>query len=142
MQPNVYTRTQESFNDYILSTHPRLAGIVLFYFSTPHDPVRKEVPMNEMKYLGTSGDENENENDFKETHIGMLNANMLRIMGLTCEYQKYLHEIFEACINGLTDHRFFNDRPALRLLDKVLSSLEGLEVDARIAISAQFSVLD
>jgi hypothetical protein len=117
----------------------RIAGIIFAQFSASNDPARKEELINELKHLpGTS----EGEVTLNESHIGMLYANMLRIMGPAREYQKQMNQIFQSCIEGLSDEDSFNDGPTLRLLAKVLSFLDGLEFDARIALSAQFSVLD
>jgi hypothetical protein len=63
-------------------------------------------------------------------------------MGPAREYQNALDRIFKTCINGLEDNVSWNDSDSLRLLVKVLASLDGLERDARITLSAQFSILD
>lgn len=63
-------------------------------------------------------------------------------MGPAREYQNALDRIFTTCINGLEDSVSWNDSDSLRLLAKVLSSVDGLEHDALIALSAQFSSLD
>ena len=63
-------------------------------------------------------------------------------MGPAREYQNALDQIFKTCINGLEDSVSWNDSDSLRLLAKVLASLDGLERDARITLSAQFSILD
>jgi hypothetical protein len=101
--------------------------------------VHKEELINELKHLPGI---HEGEITFSESHIGMLHANMLRIMGPAREYEKQMDRIFETCIERLSDEDSFNDSPTLRLLAKVLSSLDGLEFDARVALSAQFSTLD
>jgi hypothetical protein len=63
-------------------------------------------------------------------------------MGPAREYQNTLQRIFRTCIEGLEDTVSWNDADSLRLLAKVLASLDGLERDASIALSAQFSILD
>jgi hypothetical protein len=72
----------------------------------------------------------------------MLIANSLRIVGPAREYMTHMSNIFRTCMDGLSDKVSWNDGDSLRLLAKVLSSLDGLEYDARIAISSQFSVMD
>ncbi|KAI8933383.1 hypothetical protein NX059_009998 [Plenodomus lindquistii] len=72
----------------------------------------------------------------------MLRANMLRVMGPAREYQKYMDGLFANCTHGLEDSVSWNDSSSLGLLSEVLASLDSLEKDARIAISAQFSVLN
>ncbi|KAF1958309.1 hypothetical protein CC80DRAFT_534088 [Byssothecium circinans] len=137
--PSIDATTVEILDNAISETRLALAGIIFSQFSSSHDPLRKEELVQEMKHLpGTHG----SEVSFLESHIGMLYANMLRIMGPAREYEKYMNELFETCVKGLADDDFYNDGPALRLLAKVLSSLEGLEFDARVALSAQFSVPD
>ncbi|CAI6335539.1 unnamed protein product [Periconia digitata] len=139
MQPTIDPKHEEDFNSAFAKIRLQLAGIIFTQFSTTPDPERKEVLIEEMRYLpGTAG----GETSFSQSHVGMLFANMLLIMGPAREYQKYMNEIFEKCVNGLADSDPWNDPAALRLLAKVLSSLEGLEKDAQIALSAQFSMLD
>ncbi|KAJ4288967.1 hypothetical protein N0V90_011309 [Kalmusia sp. IMI 367209] len=139
MQPMVNASTRDDVDEEMSNTRPRLAGIIFSQFSSFHDPVRKEELMEELKQIpGIHGEKD----GFQESHIGMLYANMLRVMGLAREYQKYMDGIFEKCVNGLKDGDYYNDSPALRLLAKVLSCMEGLDFDARVAISARVSVLN
>ncbi|KAH8725755.1 hypothetical protein GQ44DRAFT_759148 [Phaeosphaeriaceae sp. PMI808] len=139
VQPKVAPGAWEEYtmHEQVSGARQDLAGIIFAQFLASDEPTRKEQLMDEMKTIpGTRG------GDFRESHIGMLMANMLRIMGPTREYQTYMNQIFDTCIAGLEDSDIWNDNSSLRLLAKLLSSLEGLERDARIAISAQFSVLD
>lgn len=139
MQPEVDATSEEYFILSISDARLDLAGIIFAQFSSSDDPVRKQELVEEMKHLpGPKG----GEGDFQESHIGMLYANMLRVMGPAVEYNKYMNEVFQACVKGLGDDDSYNDATSLRLLTKILSSLPGLETDARIALCAQFSVLD
>jgi hypothetical protein len=65
----------------------------------------------------------------------MLLAHMLRIMGEVREYQNAMDRIFQTCLNGLEDNVSWNDGGSLRLLARVLSSLDGLERNAGITLS-------
>lgn len=138
-EPNVDARNKDIIDYERSDARLITAGIIFEQFSASSDPERKEELINEFKQLpGTA----EGEVSFSESHIGMLYANMLRIMGPAREYQKQMNLIFQSCIENLSDEDSFNDGSTLRLLAKVLSFLDGLEFDATLALSAQFSVLD
>lgn len=77
-----------------------------------------------------------------ELSTSIVYANMLRKMGSTQAFQEVLDHAFEFCIKALTDKEAWNDQNSLRLLAKVLASVGGLEREAQIALSAQFSVID
>lgn len=116
----------------------RLATLIYSEFQATTDLERRETLLKEMKELPRihTGD------DLKDAHIGMLLASMLRVVGPAREYYRYLNEAFETCIAGLEDAASYNDGPSLSLLARVLGSFEGLERDAQIAYSAQYSILD
>ncbi|KAF2265868.1 hypothetical protein CC78DRAFT_567200 [Lojkania enalia] len=115
-----------------------LAGLIFSQFRYSSDPAQKEALLKEVKSLpGTRSDD-----EFAESHIGMLIANMVRIMGPAREYHRYMDQIFKICINGLEDGVSSNDGDSLRLLAKVLGSLDGLERDARITLSMQFCIIN
>jgi hypothetical protein len=101
--------------------------------------------IEDLKLSRNADDENSKQDDKDNTsgtHITMLRTNMLRTMGPAIKYQKYMNELFNECMRGLEDDTAWNDSRNLRLLAKVLASLDGLERDAMIASSAQFSILD
>ena len=116
----------------------RYAGIIFSQFHSSPDPLRKETFLEELKKIPRVHVSDE----LYESHVGMLVANMLRVMGPARGYYEYLDNIFQACMSGLEDSVSYNDAPSLRLLAKVLASLDGLERDAQIAYSLQFSILD
>ncbi|KAF2683371.1 hypothetical protein K458DRAFT_418980 [Lentithecium fluviatile CBS 122367] len=116
----------------------RLTGMIYGKFQATSDPQRKEVLLNELKSIPRI----HIKDDLKDSHVGMLLGNMLRVMGPAREYHRYMEEAFATCITGLEDGVSYNDGPSLRLLAKILSSLNGLERDAQIAYSAQYSALD
>ncbi|KAF2107480.1 hypothetical protein BDV96DRAFT_653821 [Lophiotrema nucula] len=129
---------EDILNERISTVRMDLAGIIFSQFMTSPDPDRKEALLEELRGLpGMKTDD-----EFRESHIGMLLANMYRIMGPAREYYNQMTRIFQTCIAGLEDDVSWNDGDSLRLLAKVLSSLDGLERDARITISSQFSVMD
>jgi hypothetical protein len=139
MHPEIDATKEEYYEYEVLEARLRLAGIIFAQFSAHDDPERKQGLVEEMKNLPNPRGA---EINTSESHIGMLYANMLRFMGPALEYQRYMNQVFENCIKGLGDDDSYNDSSYLRLLAKVLSSLKGLENDALIAISAQFSILD
>jgi hypothetical protein len=53
-----------------------------------------------------------------------------------------MEEIFKGCVKALTDKDGWNDSEAFRLLAKVLAWVPGLEGDAQISVSLQFSCVD
>jgi tetratricopeptide (TPR) repeat protein len=137
IQPKTDGRGEDIFHERISAVRMKLAGTIFSQFRKSCDPQQKEALVQEMRLPGMTTDD-----EIRESHIGMLNANMLRIMGPAREYQKAMDGIFKTCIDALEDNISWNDGYSLRLLVKVLSSLDSLERDACITLSLQFSVLD
>lgn len=69
-------------------------------------------------------------------------ARMARKLGPLHEFEDILNEGFNTTIDALMDDVAWNDLINLEFLAKVLSSLDGLEREAQIALSAQFSRLE
>ncbi|KAF2014213.1 hypothetical protein BU24DRAFT_492906 [Aaosphaeria arxii CBS 175.79] len=138
MHPKVDGSDEDAVTFFISSARMDLAALIWNQFRASSDPERKEALLGEIKSLPGMRTEDE----LRESHIGMLVANMLRIMGPAREYHRQMQLIFKTCIDGLEDDVSYNDSDSLRLLAKVLSSLDGLEHDARITISSQFSIMD
>jgi tetratricopeptide (TPR) repeat protein len=67
---------------------------------------------------------------------------MARKLGPALEFQKGMDKIFGKCVAALKDNDGWNDNPAFRLLAKTLAWVPGLEKDAQISISLQFSCVD
>jgi hypothetical protein len=74
-----------------------------------------------------------------ESNISIILALCYGVMGPNTEYAKVLQNSFESCMEGLSDSIGWNDSGCFRLLAKALALVEGLERDALIAISLQFS---
>lgn len=113
-----------------------LAGLIFTEFQGSSDPVRKMALLEEMKKL------EEPDYDLYESHVGVLLAIMTRILGPAIEFQSHMEKTFQTCIEGLTDAVGWNDSISFRLLAKVLACLEGLEREALIGLSCQFSIMD
>lgn len=116
-----------------------LADMIFTEFCASKDPVQKAALLQEMKNLRTLTNAGQGEIHLLESNVSVMMATMTRVMGPTIEYQATMEKIFNTCIDGLTDSVGWNDMSCFRLLAKVLSFMEGLERDALIAISCQFS---
>ena len=77
-----------------------------------------------------------------QVHHKVTLARMARKLGPLHEFEDILNPAFEFTMDALMDDIAWNDRTNLDLLSKVLSSLEGLERDAQIALAARFSELE
>lgn len=75
----------------------------------------------------------------RESNMSIALALMTRAVGTPAEYEEILRNTFEACVGNLSDSVGWNDSSSLRLLARVLSCVAGLERDALIATSCQFS---
>ncbi|CAN9079328.1 unnamed protein product [Alternaria sp. RS040] len=140
MTPKTEPWYEYTMNETKTRHRMQLADILFCQFQAYADPTKKEEIIEELKHLPSA--HTDADDNIRESHVDMLRANMLRIMGPAREYQAYMNELFSKCIRGLEDSISWDDKSSLRLLPKVLASLERLERDATIAISAQFSILD
>jgi hypothetical protein len=77
-----------------------------------------------------------------ESQTAIPMALMARKLDPASEFQSSMEEIFKGCVAALTDKDGWNDSDAFRLLAKVLAWVPGLEQDAQISISLQFSCVD
>lgn len=139
MNPKPDWWEEETMQEQKTQQRLKLAEILFNEFQDSADPTKKEEMFETLKLLPNphGGDDH-----FRESHVNMLLANMLRIMGPAKDFQKHMNDLFAACVAGLEDSVSWNDSSSLRLLSKVLASLDGLERDAKIACAAQFSILD
>ena len=138
MNPKPDWWDEETMQEKKTQQRMKLAEILFNEFQDSADPTKKEEIVETLRVLPNA----HHDDDFQESHVSMLLANMLRIMGPAKDFQKHMNELFAACMAGLEDSVSWNDSSSLRLLSKVLGSLDGLERDAKIACSAQFSILD
>jgi len=133
---------EDSMNEARTRHRMDLADILFYEFQMTADPTKKEALMDTLRDLPSAHEHDDDNKNFRGSHVDMLRANMLRLMGPAKEYESYMKELFKKCVAGLEDSISWNDSSSLRLLAKVLASLDSLESDSRIAISAQFSILD
>ncbi|KAL2277917.1 hypothetical protein FJTKL_15052 [Diaporthe vaccinii] len=77
-----------------------------------------------------------------QVHHKIILARMARKLGPLHEFEDILNEGFNATVDALMDDVAWNDEMNLDLLSMILSSLDGLEREAQIALSARFSNLE
>ena len=124
----------------VQSAQGYLAEMIFSAFRNEPDPVRKGSLLQEMKDLPIPPTEVRISFDaLAESSINTMLALMYRRMGPVVEYQAALQRSFHACLLGLRDDVRWNDMSMLRLLAKVLACVPGLERDALIALSCQYS---
>jgi len=140
----------EDLDDILVSVRLELADIFFSEFRATINPKDKLTLLQDMKSLPnmrpTVADGNQTvmgtTGDWSESQTGIMLAIMVRTMGSPVEYQEILEKSFKTCIEGLSDSVGWNDSDSFRLLSKVLSCVPGLETDAQIALSCQFSITD
>lgn len=79
--------------------------------------------------------------DLDDSLLSVCSARMERALGNITEYQRILDHAFQVCVNGLSDNERRNDLISFRRLAKVLSCVDGLEIDCQVALSLQFSTI-
>ncbi|PPJ58132.1 hypothetical protein CBER1_02605 [Cercospora berteroae] len=75
-------------------------------------------------------------------HHTVILSKMARKMATAEEFQKTLQSAFDACYEALVDDIGWNDWLNLINMAKIVSQLDGLEREAEVLVSAQFSELD
>jgi hypothetical protein len=119
-----------------------LAEILYEQFRSTAKPVGKAGFVEEMSRLQDQRLKNARIVEAYEYLTTTIYASMLRKMGSTTTFQEVLNDTFDFCIASLTDAEGWNDAICLRLLAKVLALVGGLEREAQIAFSLQYSILD
>lgn len=120
-----------------------LTDIILEEFRSTSDSAKKAASLQEMKnllsqplltaYRDTSP---------KDSQSAVALAIMMKKVGPASEFAALMREIFDTCVKGLSDRVGWNDGLSFRLLAKCLACIPGLEREAQIAISCQFSIVD
>ena len=119
-----------------------LAAVLYEQFRTTPDPSLKTKCLEEMRQVQEERMSDTSMSEMREFPTAPMYAIMLRKMGNVIEFQQVLEDAFRYCIATLTDAEGWNDSSSLRLLARVLALVGGLEMEAQIAFSAQYSVLD
>lgn len=77
-----------------------------------------------------------------QVHHKVILARMARKLCPLQDFQELLEQGFNDTLDALMDSVAWNDEMNLDLLSQVLASLDGLELEARIALSARFSRIE
>lgn len=131
----------------LLQSRLDLADTIFTCFRTSTSPAEKLsllTSMQTLPNLKTSSDEDAwgNDDNWNESQTQVMLALMTRTIGTPIEYHRLLDSTFKTSVTGLTDSVGWNDFDSFRLLAKVLACVPGLERDAQIALSCQFSITD
>lgn len=133
----------------VFYSRQRCCDLLFQRFRDSSDPKEKMKLLDLTKNLPMikiAGDEDEaarqSEDDLNESPIMIMQALMVRTIGSPIEFQGIMDQIFQTCINGLSDSLGYNDSSSFRLLAKALTCVPGLEKDAQIALSCQYSITD
>ena len=127
----------------ILQARCDLADILMEEFRNALDPKEKAVIYNEMKKLALY-DRIAVGTDYSpyESQTAIPLALMAQKLGPAHEFQGTIERAFRDNMNALCDKVAWNDSPAFRMLAKVLACVPGLEKEAQISFSLQFSDVD
>ena len=129
--------------DSVLQTRTEISDVIYKQFRLSSSPAEKLEYLTEFKkcverrlarnlsYFGVYNND-----------TTILAARMTKVVGTKVEFQDILERMFECCWEGLTDAEGWNDSGYLRLLAKVLVLVGGLNREAAICLSAQFSIID
>lgn len=136
-------RTGEGDIEVLAEARLRLSEIIHEDFRSCSDPKRKAELHEEMKKLQESYQTGSPwDMDGDASNSAVILAMMTSKLGPMQEFQNILEKTFQACMVALTDTEGWNDSSFLRLLSRVLACVGGLEREASIACSAQFSIID
>jgi tetratricopeptide (TPR) repeat protein len=116
-----------------------LAEIILQEFLECADAAKKVTLLEEMNGISVPSSGSNDYFTLASSNVSIMVALMSRVVGQLTSYQTTLQKTFDNCIEGLSDTVGWNDSHSFRLLAKTLASVEGLEKDALIAMSCQFS---
>lgn len=128
-----------SVDEIIFRVRRALAEIIFEEFCKSTDPAQKAKLLDEMKNFPNHRTEIHDYFEIQGSNISVMVALMSRVVGQATEFQAIMQKTFDTCVEGLSDSVGWNDSSSFRLLAKVLACMEGLERDALIAISCQFS---
>ncbi|KAL1884038.1 hypothetical protein Daus18300_000147 [Diaporthe australafricana] len=112
-------------------------------FRRSNNPIAKKTALEETKKLLAKLSEVHG-NDFKaaKSNISLLLAWMLRKLGPALEWHDVLEAAFQSCVEDLRDDIGWNDSTSLRRLARLLMSVDGMEIQAQVAMTVQHYVID
>ncbi|KIX01404.1 uncharacterized protein Z518_09130 [Rhinocladiella mackenziei CBS 650.93] len=137
-----YRFTNEDPAMTLVRTVILMTDLIYEQFRSTGDPVRKMQLFAEIKGL-TNRNLAQSISTLKSSlvHHTITVAKMARKMGPAQDFQAALENAFSVCYESLTDDVEWNDWLNLTNLSAVLSNMSGLDREARILVSAQFSRL-
>ncbi|KAL1624837.1 hypothetical protein SLS54_003559 [Diplodia seriata] len=130
-----------SIKDWFHAARLDKADIIYDKFRHSNTVKEKEEHLEEMKKLLQSDDSDESFG-LSGSQALIQYARMVRVVGKPTEYLEVLKRIFDICVNALEDDIWDNDGSSFRLLAKALTCLPGMDHQAKIALSLQFSKVD
>lgn len=136
---NVRDHTIFGIVEQLSETRLSLSDLIFEEFRNSKKPDEKEVLLNEMKQLSNRMIGTADWMLLEGSYMSVALALITRAIRPAAEYEEILRNTFEACVNNLSDSVGWNDSSSLRFLARVLACVEGLERDALIATSCQFS---
>lgn len=114
-----------------------LAELIFNEFRSLTAPEQKKALLEEMRRLDSP---DETSSEPRESQTDVMLALMLRTLGPAVGYEEYMNKTFEVCLQGLRDDVGWNDQSSFRHIAKVLACVEGLEREALVALSCQYSM--
>ena len=128
-----------SLDGTLFEVRRALAEIIFEEFRNSTNPTQKEKLLDEMKNFPNQRTEVHDFFQLQGSNISVMVALMSRVVGQATDFQAIMQKTFDTCVDGLSDSVGWNDSSSFRLLAKILACMEGLERDALIALSCQFS---
>jgi hypothetical protein len=139
LKRNLRDHTVYGIVEQLSETRLSLSDLIFEEFRSSKKSGEKEVLLNEMKQLANQMIGTADWMLLEGSYMSVALALMTRAIRPAAEYEEILWNTFEACVTNLSDSVGWNDSSSLRLLARVLACVEGLERDALIATSCQFS---
>lgn len=112
-------------------------------FRRSNNPIAKKTALDETrKLLSKLSEVLGNDFEAAESPVSLAIAGMLRKLGPALEWHDILNEMFQNCVKSLSDEVGWNDSFSFRRLTRVLMSVDGMETQAQVALTAQLYVID
>ncbi|CAK4017686.1 glyoxalase bleomycin resistance dioxygenase [Lecanosticta acicola] len=144
----------ENLETVLFNVRQNLCDDLFTLFRQSGDPQRKLKLLDTMMNLpiikiGTADDATARDEaaissweELNESPVLVMQALMTRTIGSPVKFREMMERLFQICVAGLTDKVGNNDSSSFRLLAKALACVPGLQRDAQIALSCQYSVTD
>jgi tetratricopeptide (TPR) repeat protein len=140
LQRKIRNHDQPGVMEYVSTSRLNMSDIIFEEFRTTRDHIQKKALLTEIKQLASPKAGTKDWVFLQESSISVSVALMTRAIGSAIEYEGILQNAFESCVINLSDSVGWNDFETMRLLARILCCV-GLDRDARISISCQFSIV-